>query len=153
EEAQGATIVPIAAFTGRRQVLPLDGVQATLLHGQLRTVAAGGEVARLQLTGPAAVACATMRALAEALPLLPPTAALAEQGRALAGGEAPRARCRAAPDLSPAASVEDALVRAIGHLLEVTLAQRPVAIAGERPEGVHQMRVALRRLRSALRVF
>src|SRR5690606_24945293 len=41
----------------------------------------------------------------------------------------------------------------IGHLAEVMLAWLPVARAGEAPEGVHQMRVALRRLRSALRIF
>jgi len=153
EEAEGAALLPVAAFSGRRQAVPLGPVQATLLVGQLRTVAAARGVARLILTGPAAETCRVMRALAETLPLLPPSAALAEEGRALARGEEPRSRCRGAPGLAAASSVDDALARAMGHLLEVALVQRPVAAAGARPEGVHQLRVALRRLRSALRVF
>lgn len=146
-------LVPVAAFTGRRLVLPLGPVQATLLSGEIRCVATSRPAVRLLLSGPAAQVTATMRTLSEALPLLPPAAALAEEGRALARGEPPRPRLRGAPDLSHAASVEDALGRAIGHLLEAALAQLPVALAGEKPEGVHQLRVALRRLRSMLRVF
>lgn len=146
-------VVPLAAFTGRRLTMPLGPVQALLLAGEIRCVATGRPAARLLLTGPAPEVLGLMRSLAEALPLLPPCATLAEEGRALARAEAPRPRLRGAPDLSHAPTVEDALAQAIGHLLEAALVQLPVALAGERPEGVHQLRVALRRLRSALRVF
>jgi CHAD domain-containing protein len=90
------------------------------------------------------------------LPLLPPRAALAEEGRALArdgGGAAPRPRHRGAPDLAGAATVEDALLRAVGHLLDVMLHQAPGCRLDAGPEGVHQLRVALRRLRSVLKAF
>jgi CHAD domain-containing protein len=42
---------------------------------------------------------------------------------------------------------------AIGHLLEVALQVASIARAGVEIEGVHQLRVALRRLRSVLKVF
>jgi CHAD domain-containing protein len=42
---------------------------------------------------------------------------------------------------------------AMGHLVEVLLWHAPAAHAGTKPEGVHQMRVAMRRLRSLLRAF
>lgn len=69
------------------------------------------------------------------------------------GGGAPRARHKGAPDLAGAATVEEALLRAIGHLLDVMLHQVPLCRLGAGPEGVHQLRVALRRLRSVLKAF
>jgi CHAD domain-containing protein len=92
-------------------------------------------------------------ALGSELPLLPPRAALAEEGRALARGEPAQPRRLGAPRLDPALGVEDALVLAMGHLTEVMLWHAPAAEAGRTPDGVHQMRVAMRRLRSLLRVF
>jgi CHAD domain-containing protein len=94
-----------------------------------------------------------MQALAEAAPLLPPRAALAEQARALARGEGPRPRRLGPPRLDPDLGIEQALTLAIGHLAEVLLWHAPAAIAGTATEGVHQMRVAMRRLRSVLRAF
>jgi CHAD domain-containing protein len=49
--------------------------------------------------------------------------------------------------------VEEALLGAIGHLLEVMLHHAPGCRLEAGPEGVHQTRVALRRLRSVLKVF
>ncbi|WP_270936698.1 CHAD domain-containing protein, partial [Falsiroseomonas oryzae] len=57
------------------------------------------------------------------------------------------------PVLDPDLDVEAALVLALGHLTEVLLWHAPAAAAGTTPEGVHQMRVAMRRMRSLLRVF
>ena len=71
--------------------------------------------------------------LADDLPLLPPRAALAEEGRALARGEAPRARRRGPPDLAEAATVEEALLGALGHLLEVMLHHAPACRLGAGP--------------------
>ncbi|TCZ56263.1 CYTH and CHAD domain-containing protein [Roseicella aquatilis] len=157
EEEQDEPVVPIAAFSGRRGTLPLttpEGpVQATLLHGKLRAVADEMPVARLLLEGSPAAVLGLATRLAADLPLLPPHAALAEAGRALARGEAPRARRRGPPDLAGAATVEEALLGAIGHLLEVMLHFAPRCRPEAGPEGVHQMRVGLRRLRSVLKVF
>lgn len=149
-----APLLPFAAFDGRRTVVALeDGVEAVLLAGRLRAVADEAPVARLLLCGPAAAVLAVARAVAEAAPCLPPRAALPEQARALAQGKALRARRLGAPDLDPDMTVEGALVALVGHLAEVLVWFAPIAAAGTDPAGVHQMRVAIRRLRSALRAF
>jgi CHAD domain-containing protein len=146
--------VPIAGFSGTATRLALaDGVEATLLKGRLRSVAHETPAARLLLAGPPGAVLATMRALAEELPLLPPRAALGLEARSLALGAPLPPRRLGAPRLAPALGVEDALVLALGHLTEVLLWYAPAAEAGRTPEGVHQMRVAIRRLRSLLRVF
>ncbi|MDO9498573.1 CHAD domain-containing protein [Falsiroseomonas sp.] len=152
--AGGAALLPLSAFTGRRVSVPLTGaVEASLLYGTLRVEAAERAVARLTLTGPPAAVLETMRDLAGALPLLPPRASLAEEARAFARHDKLRPRRLGAPRLAADLDVEAALRGVIGHLLEVLLWHAPVAVAGEDPSGVHQMRVALRRLRSALKAF
>ncbi len=150
-----ATPLPLAAFSGRRSLLHLPGdppLELALLRGQLRAVAAESATARLSLGGPPGAVLALARRLATDLPLLPGPD-LAEAGRALAQQDAPRPRRRGAPLLEANASVEAAVVGVIGHLLEVMLHQATLCLPGRGPEGVHQMRVALRRLRSALRNF
>ncbi len=144
----------LAAFLGRRATLPLaDGVEARLLRGALRLGDAERPVARLVLAGPADAVAATMRDLAASLPLLPPLAGLAEEARALAAGTTPRPSRLGAPLLDHDLSVEDSVRHVIGHLAAVLAWHAPIARAGQHPSGVHQMRVALRRLRSALRAF
>ncbi|MDB5375111.1 MAG: hypothetical protein JWP04_3753 [Belnapia sp.] len=150
---EGLALMPVAAFSGRRTLVALGEVEAELLTGKLRAVADELPVARLRLTGPAEAVLARAAALAGDLHLLPPTASLAEAGRALARGEAPRPRRRGPPALADAASVEAALLAALGHLLEVMLSHAPGCRLGAGPEGVHQTRVALRRLRSVLKAF
>jgi len=152
--------VPVAAFSFRRNALSLSiaggPVEAELLAGTLRAVAAERPAARLRLSGGRDAVLDLAARLAADLPLLPPRAALAEEGRALArggDGAAPRPRHRGAPDLAGATTVEDALLRAVGHLLDVMLHQAPACRLGAGPEGVHQLRVALRRLRSVLKAF
>ena len=124
-------LVPIAAFSGRRSLLALGEVEAALLVGKLRAVAAETPVARLLLTGPAEAVLTRAAALVADLHLLPPTASLAEQGRALARGEAPRPRRRGPPALADADLVETALLAALGHLLEAML--HHARIAGPAP--------------------
>jgi triphosphatase len=128
-------------------------VAALLVKGRLQAGAREAPAARLALTGPRDAVIQAMRALAEELPLLPPRAALAEDARALARAQSPAPRRLGAPLLDPEQGTEDALIRAVGHLTEVLLWHAPAAEAGRAPEGVHQMRVAMRRLRSVLRVF
>jgi CHAD domain-containing protein len=157
EDLPDAPLVPVAAFSGRRSLLalrlPEGPVQAELLAGKLRAVADERPLARLLLEGPPAAVLALARSLAADVPLLPPDTSLAEAGRALAQGTTPRPRRRGAPDLGTAATVEAALLAALGHLLEVMLHHAPACRLGEGPEGVHQLRVALRRLRSVLKVL
>ncbi len=55
--------------------------------------------------------------------------------------------------LSAGNSVDDAMAAIFQSCFDQWLANQAAAIDGRDPEGVHQMRVALRRLRSALSVF
>jgi triphosphatase len=76
----------------------------------------------------------------------------ADRGYRLRTGQAPAAR--KAPDLDLDRDVgvpgafREIVTAGLGHLL----ANQPAAAAGD-PEGVHQMRVAIRRLRTALVLF
>jgi len=58
-----------------------------------------------------------------------------------------------APTVPPGTSLGDAVALVLSHLTDVILALVPEAPAGRSPEPVHQMRVAVRRLRSALSIF
>ncbi|WP_246523561.1 CYTH and CHAD domain-containing protein [Neoroseomonas eburnea] len=157
EEAGGAPLVAIAAFTGRRLsfrlALPEGEVAAELLNGRLRAVAAESPTARLSLSGPLPALLAAAQGLSAQVPLLPPLTPLAEEARALATGTPARPHRLGAPDTSGATTVEDAFLRAYGHLLEVVRQQSARIGPDAGPEGVHQTRVALRRLRSVFRVF
>ncbi len=153
EDAEGEVLLPIAAFTGRRMEADAGEVHLTLRHGQLRCVAAEAPVARLELSGPPAAVLDLAVGLAEDLPLLPAASTLAETARALARQEHPRPRRLGAPDLGDVETIEAALALAIAHLADVLLVQAPRARLEIGPEGVHQSRVAARRLRSCLKQF
>jgi CHAD domain-containing protein len=150
-------LIPLAAFTGRRRsqklILGTAVVGLSLLQGQLRSVLAEREVARLRLSGPAPAVLDVARRLVAAFPLLPPEHSLAAEALSLATGLALGPQRHGAPDTTGAESVEACFTQAIGHLLEVALYFAPIARAGAGTEGVHQLRVALRRLRSVLKVF
>lgn len=152
---QDVQLVALAACEGRRRRLPLllDGAPATLLveDGTLRAVAAETTFARLSITAVPATALAIARRLAAEAPLLP-APPLAEAARAIASGALAPAR-RGPPDLSAAETVEQGLVHALLHLAAVLLSLLPRLIPGHDAEAVHQMRVALRRLRSAIAVW
>ncbi|MBD0274366.1 MAG: CHAD domain-containing protein [Acetobacteraceae bacterium] len=124
------------------------------MAGRLRAVAEQRPAARLRVSGGRDAELDHATRLAADLPLLPGRSALAEEARALArGGGPPRPRHRGAPDLAGASTLEEALLRAVGHLLDVMLHQAPLCRLETGPEGVHQLRVALRRLRSVLKTF
>jgi len=154
-----ALLTAVAAAVGRRTVLRLataEPMTLTLFAGHLRTLAAERPFARLTLSVPSsglAEAGALLRALAETLPLTVPAVSLGEEARALALGVPARPLRRGAPDLAEARTVEDGAIQALGHLSLALAAAAPVAAQGTDPEGVHQARVAIRRLRSAMTVF
>jgi CHAD domain-containing protein len=157
EAAEGEALAPLAAFTGKRRSQRLligdAEVMLNLVQGHVRAVAAEREIARVYLSGPAPAVLDLARRLATALPLLPPSQSLGAEALSLATGQAPQPRRRGAPDTSEATSAEACFTLAIGHLLEVALHYAPMARAGLDVEGVHQLRVSLRRLRSVLKVF
>ncbi len=78
---------------------------------------------------------------------------LARRGLALLSGHGSTSRKADKLDLSHDATVEDALIHTVQHCLDHVLANEACVLGTEDPEGIHQMRVALRRFRSALRLF
>jgi CHAD domain-containing protein len=157
ELADGPPLLAVAAASGRRQTLRLTGgMTAMLFAGQLRAVVADRAFARLTLAVPEtalAEGLDLLRALAADRPVTVPAVSLAEEARAVALGVPARPLWRGPPDLTGAEIVEDGACRAIGQLTLAMLAAAPVAAEGSNPEGVHQARVAIRRLRTALTLF
>lgn len=74
------------------------------------------------------------------------------RGRWLATGEAPRETRVAPPELAPDATLDAVIAAAIEANVAAFVANWP-ALSPDCPEAVHQMRVALRRLRAALALF
>lgn len=75
------------------------------------------------------------------------------RGYALATGRRPAWVRADALDLKADMRVDDALAAVLENCLRHWSANEPAALDGSDPEGVHQMRVGLRRFRSALSVF
>lgn len=93
------------------------------------------------------------RRLMEDIPLRVTVGSKADRGYALATGERPRPVKAEPIPLTPGMTSADAF-RAIGRACLRHLLVNEALLRGERhPESVHQMRVAMRRLRSALSVF
>jgi len=149
-----AGLVPVAAFSGRQRTATLAGpATLTILEGTLRGVAADQPTCRLRLAGAprdmASLACE----LAETIVLGIPRAGLAAEAMAVASGIPPEPRRSGTPRVPPGATVDEALCIILSHLTDVILHWSHLAPAGEAPEPVHQMRVAVRRMRSAIGVF
>jgi inorganic triphosphatase YgiF len=93
-------------------------------------------------------------ALAEVLPLRLENTSKAARGYALLGPPTPPVACKAGPfNLHREATAEQAFQSIVQHCLAHLHANSTVVLHGENPEGVHQMRVATRRLRSCLGLF
>jgi triphosphatase len=151
-------LVPLAAFEGRAASQGLATEQGpvgmTLLNGTIRAFTGEHRISRVRLEGvPGAVAALAIM-LAGELRLAVPRASLAAEAFAVASGIAPPPRREGAPELPAGLSVAEAFAHVVGHLGDVILYYAPKAAAGkDGPEPVHQMRVAVRRLRSAIKVF
>jgi triphosphatase len=151
-------LVSVAAFEGRALSIPLAGedgpVTLTVLNGSVRAVAEGRRICRLRIEGSAAAVQALALALAGELRVAVPRASLGAEAFAVAAGVQPTARRHGAPELPAGLSVAGAFSHVVAHLTDVILHFAPSAAAGrDGPEPVHQMRVAVRRLRSAIKVF
>jgi CHAD domain-containing protein len=154
----GDGLVPqgLAAFAGRISRAAAgegDGPAVTLLAGTLRAIWAERAIARVTLTGTHRSVFRLAAALASDLPLSVPVTSVGEEARALAQGTTPRPLRLGAPAIPRDATVAEAFSAIVSHLTLAMLANAPAAHLGETPEGTHQTRVALRRLRSALTLF
>ena len=151
-------LVPIAALEGRaasRSLATEQGpVGMTLLNGTVRAVATECRICRVRLEGAADAVQSLAVALVGELRLAVPRASLAAEAFAVASGVEPSPRREGAPELPAGLSVAEAFAHVVGHLSDVILYFAPKAADGrDGPEPVHQMRVAVRRLRSAIKVF
>lgn len=77
----------------------------------------------------------------------------AMRGHALAAGEPPPWRRAAPVEVAAATSVDEALERILGGCMRHWLDNEAAARDGRDSEGLHQLRVALRRLRSAFTIL
>ena len=142
---------------GEDAATPLRGedaaTQICLLEGTLRGVAQDRPACRIILHGQPRATAALARALSETARLTVPRAGLAAQALAAALGQEPAPRHTGAPSIPTACSTAGALRLATAHLADVILHWAPLVPGGRSAEPVHQMRVAVRRLRSGLAVF
>ncbi len=151
-------LLPVAALEGRANTISLateqGPVSLTLLHGEVRSVVGEHPVNRLSLQGGAEPVRALALALASDVHLSVPCTSLAAEAFAVATGVRPAPRREGPPELPEGLSIAEAFAHVVGHLGDVIIQLAPdAANGGGGPEPVHQMRVAVRRLRSAIRAF
>ncbi len=146
----------IARFRGRLRTLPeiADTTAPTvaLLQGTLQSAFAEQPVCRVILSGEPQAVTALALELAKGFRVSAPPASLSAEACAVAGRSVP-AGPLGAPELPPGLSVGAACAFVCAHLGRVILHYAPLVAMREGTEPVHQMRVAVRRLRSALALF
>lgn len=136
--------------------LPKAVIEAALDEGEVVTRAGRQPVAELVLElleGASEVLYDLARKLVGETPLALQTIRTSERGYALAGGEAPKWVRAADPAFPRDITLDRALDGIFRSCLRHWLANHAPVLEDDDPEGVHQLRVALRRLRSALSVF
>ena len=146
-----APLTPMVGFEGRSRVLAApDGVAVTLIAGTLRAAAVTRPCCRAVLDGPAEAVTALADGLAGRLHLTVPATSLPAEAMALAGR--PARRRHTPPALAADHPVGEAFAHLVARLTEAILSEASRA-GPTASEPVHQMRVALRRLRSAVALF
>ncbi|MGE5503600.1 MAG: CHAD domain-containing protein, partial [Actinomycetota bacterium] len=154
-----ARLQPVFSTKVRRTTLMLAGedwrAELALDEGEIVAGDARRPIAEAELellAGPPARLHDLARRLAEDLPLHLLTRSKSDRGYALAAGRGPQPVKARPPTLSEEMTAAQAF-QAIGRAcLAHLLANQEALLAGD-GEAVHQMRVALRRLRSAVRLF
>ncbi len=148
---------PIVSCVGNLRTLALTigdaAVTLSVLDAELRTVERHTPIARVWLEGEDP-ACGTLALqLAEPVALAVPRRSLAAEALAAVTGADCKPRRLGAPELPAAQGPGEAFAGIVGHLADVILYWAPRAAVRDGTEPVHQMRVALRRLRAGLSVF
>ena len=158
--ARAAALRPVFATDVRRvrrYLLPSAGavVEAVLGEGTLSAGPVREDIRELELelkAGPPAQLYRLALDLHAGVPLALAVERKSERGRRLAAGARPEARKAGAPRLPRGVGVVEGARRVLTAGLAHLLANQPAASAGV-AEGVHQMRIAVRRLRSAIVLF
>jgi triphosphatase len=130
-------------------------VEAAFDHGSVAAGQASAPICELELElreGEPGALYRLALELNQAAPLALGVESKAARGFRLKSGAAPQAKKAAPPNLDPeigaAAAFRQIVLTELGYLI----ANQPAARAGD-AEGIHQMRVGIRRLRSALMLF
>jgi triphosphatase len=157
--AQGEELIPRFETRVRRRLaeLQLGGAlieiavdDGDIVAGQERVLIGECEL-ELKAGEPAALFALAAQLTAAGLSLNP--LQKSQRGYLLARGERPLEARAVSPSLDPASSIEEAIAVILGNALRQFLDNWPALFDADHPESVHQMRVALRRLRAALGQF
>lgn len=157
---KGQTLQPVVETDTRRtkRLLRFDGseIECAVDVGEVRTRAGTVPLCEVELEllsgSPRALFDAALE-LHASVPLDPLEESKPERGFALLTGTPPPPRRAVRLELTHDATLDDVLAAVVGEGVAQLSANRAPARAGEDPEGVHQLRVATRRLRSALALF
>jgi triphosphatase len=153
-------LVPIFATKVRRHARQLDlpdaSVEIVFDEGTIEAGTRQEALSEIELelkSGNAGVLFDLGTQLLEAAPLKVGTRSKAERGYALAFDVVPPAAKAALFDITAEHVVDDVIALLMGSCWHHLLTNYTVAEGGSDPEGVHQMRVALRRLRTVCALF
>ncbi|GAB4363217.1 MAG: CYTH and CHAD domain-containing protein [Kiloniellaceae bacterium] len=156
---------PVFTTRMHREVVELNGadslgrvkvIEAAFDRGEIEAAGLREPVAEIELElreGPAGALFDLALALQDIAPTQIETRSKSARGYALATGRRPAWVRADALGLTAAMPADDALAAVLENCLRHWSANEPAALDGSDPEGVHQMRVGLRRFRSALAVF
>src|SRR5262245_42032131 len=150
---------PIFETRVRRTVYPIQRgdteIELTVDKGKVEAGRQSSPLCELELElkrGESAELFELARKLAEEVPVQLAVKSKAERGYALIAGEGPEAVKAAPVALTPDFSRQAAFQAIARACLRQLVANQPATLGGD-PEGLHQMRVALRRLRAAVSLF
>ncbi|MHC2338366.1 CYTH and CHAD domain-containing protein [Bradyrhizobium sp. USDA 4454] len=153
-------LVPVFATRVRRHARQLDlpdaSVEVVFDEGTIEADARQEVLSEIELelkSGNAGVLFDLGTQLLDAAPLQIGTRSKAERGYSLAFDVAPSAAKAESSGISADLVVDDVIARLVGSCWHHLLKNHAVAEQGTDPEGVHQMRVALRRLRTICALF
>jgi inorganic triphosphatase YgiF len=153
--------VPVYTTDVERREMDLDLgngclVELVLDHGQVTAGKASQPLSELEIelkAGPVAPLYRLALDLLAEFPLRIGVESKAQLGRALATGAGPAAVKVSPAHIDPSMTLAAGIHRIVSGLTGNVLANQAAVLDGDRIEGVHQMRVALRQLRTALLVF
>jgi triphosphatase len=150
---------PVFETRVHRTVYPIhrgqSDIELTIDQGKVQAGSQSSPLCEVELElkrGESAELFKLARALADEVPLQLAVKSKAEQGYALLAGQEPAAVKATPVALAPESSGQAAFAVIARACLHQLVANRP-AMQGGDPEGLHQMRVALRRMRAAISLF
>ncbi len=157
-------LAPVFETNVSRQIAVVDHaadkggavVEAAFDRGEIKAEQSALPLAEIELElleGNAAAIFDLALELSKVAPLRVETRSKWSRGWDLVTGSRPKWSKAAGIDLRGARTVDDAIALVLGSCFEQWLANQAAAIDGTDAEGVHQLRVAQRRLRSALAIF